>query len=258
MIADVLLSPAANFAFFDWATQRPASFLSKPDPGVGRALSPAAIEALSQRCAPQVAPGTVAAIIRAESHGQPLALYVNGARQPQPQRSVAEAVVTARAYSAAGYSVDLGLGQINSRNMARLGLTWATVFDPCTNIAALGRVIGENYAAALVGREPQTALRIAFSLYNTGSPTRGFRNGYVNRVVSHAGVSLAQETDQPLASIDAPDRRREIVAENAAIATVATVDEPAPSPWNIFARAADARRAVLSSTAIRSKSVWSE
>lgn len=258
MITGTLLSFAASVALPDRAVSEATTTFFKATRQTSEALSSAAIGELSRRCAPYVAPTTVAAIIRTESRGKPLALYVNGARQPKPQRSVAEAVATARTYTAAGYSVDLGLGQINSRNMARLGLTWNTVFDPCTNIAALGRVISENYAAALVGREPQTALRIAFSLYNTGSRTRGFRNGYVDRVVGHAGVSLAQETDPPLPAVEASDGRLEIVAENTAIATAADFRQPAPAPWNIFARAAQSRRAMPQSATIRSMSVWSD
>ena len=99
---------------------------------------------LPLRCAPTVAPQTAAAIVLAESDGRPLAINVNGRSQPVAATNVADAVATARRYVAAGNSVDLGLGQINSRNMRLLGLTWETIFDPCTNIAALGRVLTGN------------------------------------------------------------------------------------------------------------------
>ena len=92
-------------------------------------------------------------------------------------------------YVSKGYSVDLGLGQINSRNMRWLGLTWDTVFDPCTNIAAAGRVLAGNYQTVRPAYDPQTALRVALSMYNTGSQVRGFRNGYVGKVLGNAGVS---------------------------------------------------------------------
>ena len=222
------------------------------------ALSAAAIFALASQCAPNVAPQTVAAIVQTESRGKPFALNVNGGRQTAASMTAVEAAATARRFIAAGYSVDLGLGQINSRNMRRLGLTWDTVFEPCTNIAALGRVITENYKAALASREPQTALRVAFSLYNTGNPSRGFRNGYVKRVVGNAGLSDRREVDPPPFPVDRPDEQFAIVEENAAVATVATVADATPPAWNIFARAAYARRAALPSTTIRSRSVWSE
>jgi type IV secretion system protein VirB1 len=153
------------------------------------AYSAAAILALASQCAPNVAPQTVVAIVQTESHGRPFALNVNGGSQPPAQADAASAAATAQRYIATGYSVDLGLGQINSRNMRWLGLTWDTVFDPCTNIAALGRVITQNYNAAIPGRDPQSALRVALSLYNTGSTSRGFRNGYVAKVVGNAGFA---------------------------------------------------------------------
>ena len=94
------------------------------------AYSATALLALASQCAPSVAPETVLAIIQTESSGEQFALNVNGGRQPARQSNAADAAVTARRYVAAGYSVDLGLGQINSRNMRWLGLTWDTVFDP--------------------------------------------------------------------------------------------------------------------------------
>ena len=202
-----------------------------------------AILGLASQCAPNVAPQTVAAIVQTESHGHPWALNVNGARQPRTPNSAADAAAIAKRYVAAGYSVDLGLGQINSRNMRKLGLTWETVFDPCTNIAALGRILSENYRAMADGRHPQTALRLALSMYNTGDASRGFRNGYVAKVVSNAGSTDSVPTDlsdepQPVAAI--ADARSAILDENED-PLAETVIIPPPPSWNVFERAAYAR-----------------
>jgi type IV secretion system protein VirB1 len=205
--------------------------------------SAAAILTLASQCAPSVAPETVLAIVRTESHGNPFALGVNGARQPAPRTNAADAAATARRYITAGYSVDLGLGQINSRNMRALGLTWETVFDPCTNLAALGQVLTQNYNAVKSGRDPQSALRVAFSLYNTGSTSRGFRNGYVAKVVGNAGVAdavavldrAAQESEATPHS----EAQEMIAAENAAPQPQLSPNRPPPPPaWNVFERAA--------------------
>lgn len=155
------------------------------------ALGPTAILALAAQCAPAVSPQVIAAIVDVESKGYVFAINVNRlSRQPSPPRSAAEATRVAQYYIARGHSVDLGLGQINSRNMRWLGLTWDSVFDPCTNVAAAGTVLAANYRAVRNGRHPQIALRIALSLYNTGHRERGFRNGYV-RKVERAGYALA-------------------------------------------------------------------
>jgi type IV secretion system protein VirB1 len=207
------------------------------------AYSAAALFALASQCAPIVAPETVLAIIQTESSGEPFALNVNGERQPARQNSAAEAVATARRYVAAGYSVDLGLGQINSRNMRWLGLTWETVFDPCTNVAALARVLTTNYNAVKAGRDPQSALRVALSMYNTGSQTRGFRNGYVAKVASNAGVapsSLSYAIAVPTAATPASSDPRELLSsENTPSQAPSVESRPAPPPrWNVFERAA--------------------
>src|SRR3546814_1096455 len=62
--------------------------------------------------------------------------------------------------------------------MGWLGLTWDTVFKQCANVEAAGRVLLSNFRSAKTGRTPQEALRVALSMYNTGSQSRGFRNGY--------------------------------------------------------------------------------
>jgi type IV secretion system protein VirB1 len=206
------------------------------------AYSATALLALASQCAPSVAPETVLAIIQTESSGEPFALNVNGGRQPAPQGNAADAATTARRYVAAGYSVDLGLGQINSRNMRWLGLTWETVFDPCTNVAALGRVLTSNYNAVSAGRHPQTALRVALSMYNTGSQTRGFRNGYVAKVERNARVAQTV-TSAPLifatAASASVDQRAVLMAENTMPETPSVLARPAPPPsWNVFERAA--------------------
>jgi Transglycosylase SLT domain len=53
------------------------------------AYSATAILALASQCAPSVAPETVLAIIQTESSGDPLALNVNGGRQPARQSGLA-------------------------------------------------------------------------------------------------------------------------------------------------------------------------
>ena len=219
-------------------------------------LPAAVVLGLAAQCAPNVAPATIAAVVQTESRGNELAIGVNGlARQPAPASSVAQAVQTARYYVAKGYSVDLGLGQINSRNMKALGLTWDTVFEPCTNIAAAGAVISGNYRSVREGLHPQRALRIALSMYNTGSQSRGFSNGYVGRVVGNAGISdgiqpvavrvaaFSGSNDPSPASATA--QLAELVAENTSASGQRQAAPPPPPPsWDVFARA-DYERARL-------------
>jgi type IV secretion system protein VirB1 len=135
-----------------------------------------------------VAAQTLSAVASAESGFSPFAINVNHALQlARPPASRAEAAAAARTLQAAGANFDLGLLQINVSNLRRLGLSLEDAFDPCRNLAAGAVLLQANYATARVaGPDPQAALRTALSRYNTGDDTRGFRNGYVTRVVSAA------------------------------------------------------------------------
>ena len=151
----------------------------------------AAFAQFAARCAPNVALDSLASIARTESAFVALALNVNRLVGPQPRAASAEdAVRIAQGYVAQGFTVDLGLMQVNSANLPRLGLTFAEVLDPCTNIRAGARILQEGYAAAVQAEpgQPQRALRVAFSRYNTGHPERGFANGYVRKVEAAAEV----------------------------------------------------------------------
>lgn len=156
--------------------------------------------ALAQECAPWVAHETMAAIVKTESAFRPLAIGVNGGvkltRQPENK---AEAVVTAKWLIANGYNIDMGLGQVNSANLGKTGLTVEDAFDPCKNLAAAATILHWNYQAASrkVGGE-QAALHAALSAYNTGSFTRGFSNGYVQKVVNNAGPTPAAPVVAPI------------------------------------------------------------
>jgi type IV secretion system protein VirB1 len=142
-------------------------------------------------CAANIAPVTLEAVIEVESRGDALALHVNGqATQPHRPADAREAAVLARNYIAQGYSVDLGLMQVNSRNLPALGYTVEEVLnDPCANIRAGAAVLTADYAAAVrVHGEGQAALQAALSAYNTGDFNRGFANGYVARYYATDGV----------------------------------------------------------------------
>lgn len=148
--------------------------------------------ALAQQCAPAVAPQTLAAIIRTESGFNPLAIGINsGASLPKQPTTHAQAVATAKTLIAAGHNIDLGLGQINVKNLSWLGLSVEDALRPCPNIAGAARILERNYAAARPkhGTE-QAALLASLSAYNTGNEQRGFANGYVGKVVSAAGAPI--------------------------------------------------------------------
>jgi type IV secretion system protein VirB1 len=119
------------------------------------------------------------AIIATESRSDPLALNVNGNVQLRSRpATAAQAAAWAEWLITRGYSVDLGLMQVNSRNLATLNLTPAGAFDPCQNLRAGAAILTANYGQAARSVGPGSkALLQAISAYNTGNFHGGFRNG---------------------------------------------------------------------------------
>lgn len=132
-----------------------AAFVVDPACGAVRVDSPA-----GERFARHV----VATVAR-ESGRDPYVIGVNGpGGGPLRSANAAEAATKARALVAAGRSIDLGLGQINDRNLSRHGLTFESAFNPCHNVAA---------AARHLAGDVRHVLALASRRYNTGSTERG-------------------------------------------------------------------------------------
>lgn len=175
---------------------------------------------LARTCASAAAPGTLAAVAATESGFDPLAIGDNTTGTAWRPGSREEAVALARSLIGDGHAVDLGLMQIDASNFAPLHLSLSEAFDPCASLSAGARVLATNYTRASAAGTPtdsseQAALRRALSRYNTGSPTRGFRNGYVARVLAAA---------------------KRVVPEIDFGATAAERSKPAPAApsWNVF------------------------
>lgn len=149
--------------------------------------------ALVTECAPWVAPQTMAAIVKTESQFKPLAINVNGGAKLERQPTTKEeAVVTAKWLIANNYNIDMGLGQVNSLNLAKTNLNIEDAFDSCKNLAAAATILQWNYESASKRiPDEQAALHAAISAYNTGSFTKGVSNGYVQKVINNAQINTS-------------------------------------------------------------------
>jgi type IV secretion system protein VirB1 len=136
-----------------------------------------------EACGVIITPAVLSAIVQVESGGKPYAVY--HATQSHFFKTEDEAIAFASPLVAAGQSVDLGLAQINSRNLDALSLSVDTVFEPCSNLRAAQTVFLWGY-----DREEDTELSArekliaALSRYNTGNSTAGVHNGYTARVLA--------------------------------------------------------------------------
>lgn len=143
---------------------------------------------LAATCAPAVHLQTAAAVVHVESAFNPWAIGVVGGSLLRQPRSREEALATARALRAAGWDFSVGLGQINVRNLTRLGLTLESAFEPCMNLTAMQTVLSDCFqrAIAIGTGSKQQALRPALSCYYSGNFVTGIKYGYVARVVAAA------------------------------------------------------------------------
>jgi type IV secretion system protein VirB1 len=146
-----------------------------------------ALAALIRHCAPAVAPSTMAAIVRVESGGDPLAIGDNTTRRSYYPHDRASAESLARRLLDAGHLLDLGIAQIDSINFAGFGVTVHTIFDPCINLSVGARILSGDYAfAAKRYGDGQVALRHAIGMYNTGRLNAGA--SYIARVLDAAEI----------------------------------------------------------------------
>lgn len=144
---------------------------------------------LVTECAPMVAPSTMAAIVRVESGGNPLAMWNNGTRSRVIPGNRAQAIAYLRAAMAAGQRVDVGLAQVDTRNFAVYGLTPKTAFNACANLRVGAEILRADWRQALrAGMRGQTALYHAFEAYNSGR-LRGDAD-YADRILGAAGAPV--------------------------------------------------------------------
>ena len=161
----------------------------------------------------------LAAIAIHESGGDPLVIGVNA---DPARRLPAAAVRSATPQEAAaragdlltqGRSIDLGLMQVNSGQLARHGLTLETAFDACRSMAA-----GADHYAGDV----RAVWSLAHRRYNTGSTERG--------------AAYAADVEQVLNRV-----RGQQFTLPASSAVSSPASQPPPASWDVYGQARAAR-----------------
>lgn len=152
-------------------------------------------------CAPRIGMQTMDRLTYTESKWNAYAIGINYGkwRLKHPPRTKAEAVVTAKylldTYGRLkDFSIDVGVAQINSNNLAKLGVSLEDLFDACSNLRVAEKVLVDwcyKPAAWKLYRrsegnlsydERQRVLAAALSCYNAGNYSRGIANGYAGKV----------------------------------------------------------------------------
>lgn len=137
-------------------------------------------------CAPDLAPVTIAAIVQQESGGNPLLLHDNTTRLTLRPKTVAEAAKLAQALISSGHSIDIGLAQINSKNLPTMRLEIEDALDPCTNLRAAQAIMKKAWEQS--GHD----LRGALAAYNTGKTATSVGAHYSAQVFAQVGVKVPE------------------------------------------------------------------
>lgn len=152
---------------------------------------------LSQQCAPEIHPTTMAALVRVESDFNPFAIgVVKGYLVRQP-KTKDEAIATAKMLEKEGYNFSMGVGQVNRFNLKKYALTYETAFNTCDNLRAASLILLDCFDRAKQKiTDQQSALQAAFSCYYSGNFSTGFKEdfkgqpSYVQKVLSSANAKL--------------------------------------------------------------------
>lgn len=141
------------------------------------------------KCSPNVANSTMKAIIKTESNFFPwsIGLNVKGKRLLRQPSSLEQAIKWVNYLEEQKYNFDVGLAQINIKNIHKFGYKASDLLDPCTNLQLASRILHNNYnRARLNSSSDNDALLKALSAYNTGNYNAGFMNGYVDKVINNS------------------------------------------------------------------------
>lgn len=159
-----------------------------------------------EQCSNQNAhPNTMKAIIKTESGGNPFALNLNGKRNgkriklaKQP-KNMEQAKAWATYLEQNNYNFDVGVAQVNIRNIHKYGYTAAEALDLCVNVKMASMILKKNYHQALYkSSNQQDAVKMAISAYNTGNYRNGFFNGYVSKVLTNSKKVQVAQLQQPV------------------------------------------------------------
>lgn len=167
-------------------------------------LPPEQFRQVAARCAPRVPLTNLHAIAQTESALYPYAVSVNypqrvAAQLGYPGSSVSlarqprdrdQALRWMRWFQQHGYTVSVGLMQVNIENASRFGVSPEQLFDPCTNVRIGAQILSDLFAVARRSQpDPQKALVMALAAYNSGSSLSSAGAQYVHHVLVNAAPS---------------------------------------------------------------------
>lgn len=186
------------------------------------------------QCATPVAQVKMPAIIKTESQNNPLAIGLNkGYKLKFQPKDPEQAKNWVEYLEKNDYNFDVGLAQINIKNIKKYGYTAKDLLDPCVNITVGSDILANNYKNAMSGSTSSTeGWQKAISAYNTGNFTSGMRNGYVAKVNANSQKLALNDKDIPPIVGIGQSSAKKIVVRNAQDAS--DIRDVQPKPANPY------------------------
>ena len=159
---------------------------------------------LMMTCAPLVHPNTLRALIEVESGGNPYAVSINypqamsvaglGLPSFSQPHSRLEALSLSQRLLRQGYSVSVGLAQINVEHLAQSDRRIEDLFNPCANLAAAQRVLldCDSNQPQRIGPDASLRLRRTLACYNAGHYASVMGSRYASAVMRAAARRLVR------------------------------------------------------------------
>jgi type IV secretion system protein VirB1 len=153
-------------------------------------LTESMLDVIILKCSHNVAPSTMRAIIKTESRGNPLAIGINGRIHLSYQaKNYQQAYRWVLYLENNHYNIDIGIAQINIKNVRKYGYKGTDMLDPCLNIKVANFILLDNFKKLQkYNLSVKDSLFMTISAYNTGNYKSGFNNGYVMKVLNNAKI----------------------------------------------------------------------
>ncbi|HEY1214378.1 MAG TPA: lytic transglycosylase domain-containing protein [Bryobacteraceae bacterium] len=181
------------------------ALVSAPCTSESAPLSEQQLSFFARQCAPSSDPTVLRSVAHVESRFDPFSLHNDTKHISIAPSTLAASAKQAKQWISDGYSVDIGLMQINSGNLSALGMTVEDALDPCRSLEAGASLLSSAYAQGASTADRQAALLIALSRYNTGRPRAGLVNGYVEQVLTAQDVNKARSKPSSATNPQQPD-----------------------------------------------------
>lgn len=148
-------------------------------------------------------------VVNVESGSNPYAIGVVGGRLERQPRNLDEAIATVQMLESQGYNFSLGVAQVNRYNLAKYGLdSYEKAFDTCANLVAGARILAQCYAQS--GGDWGKS----FSCYYSGNFTRGYDDGYVQKIYDSMNRSSALPSQAMPIQVVRTTKHKPVTAED--------------------------------------------